>query len=110
VSVLTVTDLGKAFRSYASEAQRVFSWFNTRIKPVEEHWALRNISFNVAAGEAVGIVGRNGAGKSTLLKLITALWFPARAAFRFVAGSAPFLNSGWASTPPSAVGKMPSTA
>ena len=78
MSVLTVTDLGKAFRSYASEAQRVFSWFNTRIKPVEEHWALRNISFNVAAGEAVGIVGRNGAGKSTLLKLITGTLVPSQ--------------------------------
>ena len=39
-------------------------------------WALRNINFSIAQGEAVGIVGGNGSGKSTLLRLIAGVLLP----------------------------------
>ena len=68
---LRVEGVGKAYRVWRSEWLRAARWFGVPTRPREETWVLRDVSFSIAPGEAVGVIGQNGAGKSTLLKLIT---------------------------------------
>ncbi len=45
-------------------------------RPTEDFWAVRDVSFEVKRGEALGIIGHNGAGKSTILKLLAIITTP----------------------------------
>lgn len=69
---ITVQGLGKAYRQYPGRWSRLAEWLLPGQHPRHTlKWVLQDISFTVAPGEAVGIIGINGAGKSTLLKMIT---------------------------------------
>jgi ABC-type polysaccharide/polyol phosphate transport system ATPase subunit len=82
-AAVEVTDLSKTYSRDLRRAQRngvasiVDDLFRSGRKQDQlrsgEFWAIRDVSFRVERGEALGIVGRNGAGKSTLLRLVAGI-------------------------------------
>ena len=60
--------------------------------PKETFWAVRNASFTIEEGEAVGLVGANGSGKSTLLRLIAGVMLPDEGEVKVHGGVAPLIE------------------
>jgi lipopolysaccharide transport system ATP-binding protein len=77
MGTVAVSGLGKAYKQYPTRLARLAEW----LLPVggtrhELKWVLKDVSFSIAPGRALGIIGVNGAGKSTLLKMITGTTLP----------------------------------
>lgn len=94
-SVIEADGLGIAFKRNRRRHRRLRDLVTGRSpakRRKDEFWALRNVSFQVAAGEAVGLVGGNGQGKSTLLKLIAGVLLPDEGKLRVHGGVAPLIE------------------
>jgi len=76
-AIVSAEHIAKEFLIYLNDRSRFFEFFGRR-KRHEEHWALKDVSFEVPRGGSFGIIGANGAGKSTLLRLIAGISEPTR--------------------------------
>jgi len=74
---LTVAGLSKRYELYARPVDRLLqTLFRGRRQFFREFWALRDVTFGLAPGQVLGVVGRNGSGKSTLLQLVAGTLAP----------------------------------
>lgn len=69
---ISVNNVSKMYKLYDNPMDRLKESLGlSRKKKYKEHYALRDVNFQVNRGETVGIIGTNGSGKSTILKIIT---------------------------------------
>ncbi|WP_395671539.1 ABC transporter ATP-binding protein [Phenylobacterium sp.] len=92
---INVEDVSKRYRlgsfdsnlreAIADKAKGLVRGLRGRETPAaEEFWALRDLSFQIAPGQVVGVIGHNGAGKSTLLKILARITEPTKGAVQYV--------------------------
>lgn len=92
--VIEVNHVGVSFRRNRGSRRSfkdLFAGKNRRTRS-STFWALKDVSFSVQQGEAIGVVGRNGQGKSTLLKIVASVLLPDTGTVDVRGGVAPLIE------------------
>lgn len=77
VNAIEVEKVSKSFKIYFDKGNTIKEKIvSKKRKKYEIRQVLKEISFNVKKGEAIGLIGQNGCGKSTILKLLTRIMYP----------------------------------
>lgn len=94
---LRIEGVGKKFEIGVERqrrlGQQVRYWIRGH-QPTRRFWALRNVSFELAHGEGLGVIGPNGSGKSTLLRIIAGILQPDEGRVESYGRINPFLSLG----------------
>ena len=94
-SAISVTSLSKNFRLYHERNRYIkAALLRGRRAKYEEFWALSDVSFEVAHGATLGIIGSNGSGKTTMLKCLTGIYTPDKGRIRIDGKVAALLELG----------------
>ena len=97
MNAIEVRDLGISFRLFHNKRETLKEAIFYRLlgkNSYEFFWALRNINFDLADGEILGVIGRNGSGKSTLFKALANIYIPDEGEIRVNGNVSTLLNLG----------------
>ena len=95
--IIEVNDVSIMFNKSSENVDSIKEYFvklATGKLNFEEFWALKNVSFTIESGDAVGIIGFNGSGKSTLLKIIAGVMKPTKGTVKVHGSVAPMIELG----------------
>ncbi len=94
----TVIKFENVTKNFSKNSHKTFKEFLPALfmgeKTVDKFTALKNISFEIQAGECVGIIGPNGSGKSTILKLIAGVMSPSLGTIKVQGKISPLIELG----------------
>jgi lipopolysaccharide transport system ATP-binding protein len=93
--IIRCSGVGKAFQLYLHQNDQLKQiLFGLWRKFYKEKWVLRDVTFDVARGEKIGVIGRNGAGKTTLLQILCGITRPTTGSVEVHGRIAPILALG----------------
>lgn len=96
-TVVKVNDVSMMFNLSSEKIDSIKEYFVKAIRHelhFQEFWALKDVSFELAKGDSIGIIGLNGSGKSTLLKIVSGILKPTKGKVETVGSIAPLIELG----------------